>query len=475
MTVYAIAPCPGCNEPGGARYGDDDLCWTCHQNGTRAVEPEPELPAVVEPVDTTEMLEAVGKLVRRFVVLPSSSAYLAVALFVMHTWAFKAAHATPYLVVESPEKQSGKTRLLEVLEMVCHNPLKVASITAAALFQSVAGHQPTLLIDEADAIFGGNSERNEDLRGVLNAGNLPGSPVIRGGKNGKPVRYDVFCPKVIAGIATGKLPDTIRDRAIINPMDRKLRSEKVERLRRHRIQGELDSLRSRLAAWADQNHNALFEYDLPEPMEKISDRLEEAWEPLLAIADLAGGGYPAKARAAAEGLAPDGDEDAAASHVLLLALRDVFGSSDKMSTRQIIVALNENEELPYGSWNDGNGIRPTGISRSLRRYRIKPKKVRVGETVLQGYHREQFESAWGRYGADLPGTPGTTPANTGDSGGSESGTNAECSGFENGENPRAVRDVPDVPSRNGHLPEAAPEDEVPDWSDEELQDLIDRS
>lgn len=226
--------------------------------------------------DTGELAAAVETFVRRFVVLPSDAGYVTVALFVLHTWAFDAAHATPYLVVESPEKQSGKTRLLEVLELVCHNPVKVASITAAALFQTVSYGTPTLLIDEADAIFAGNGERGEDLRGVLNAGNAPGSKVIRGGKDGKPVSYPVFCPKVIAGIATGRLPDTIRDRAVVVAMDRKLKSERVERLRRRRIQGEVDALRDRLQAWAGQRVAVLDRFELPDALEKISDRMEDA-------------------------------------------------------------------------------------------------------------------------------------------------------------------------------------------------------
>lgn len=192
--------------------------------------------------------------------------------------------------------------------------MKTASISAAALFQTIGDRHPTFLIDEVDAIFAGNSDRHEDLRGVLNAGNAPGSRVIRGGKDGKPVSYEVYCPKVIAGIATGKLPDTIRDRAIVVPIDRKLRSEPVERLRRRLLQAELDTLRGQLAAWAEQNHELLFRYELRAPLEKISDRLEEAWEPLLAIAELAGGEWPDMARAAAESLAGEGDDDATASH-----------------------------------------------------------------------------------------------------------------------------------------------------------------
>jgi Protein of unknown function (DUF3631) len=336
-----------------------------------------------------------------------------------------------------------------VLELICRDPVKAASITAAALFQSVGSGRSTLLIDEADSIFASNGDRNEDLRGVLNAGNVPGSPVIRGGRDGKPVRYDVFCPKVIAGIATGKLPDTVRDRAIVCPIDRKLKSERVERLKRHRLKAELEDLRSRLSAWAEANQGQLFNYDLPEPLEKISDRLEQAWEPLIAIAELAGGQYPEKARAAAEDLAGEDDENTTASHALLMALKDVFGNRHSMHTKDIVAALNDDKELTFGPWNDDKGIKPTEIARLLRRYRIKPRKVNIAGTHLQGYQQEQFKTVWGRYGGDLGGTSGTSQRLSGFSEVRETEPGSKSSCSEQGQNPRPIREVPWVPGKSG--------------------------
>jgi Protein of unknown function (DUF3631)/Domain of unknown function (DUF3854) len=471
--------------PGGAKVGADDFVAAGRQLDdivrlSTASAPEPSaggdrratpLRHAVKAPATTPLLERIGVFIRRFVILPSPAGYLAVSLFVLHTWAFTAAHATPYAVVESPEKQSGKTRLLEVLALICRNPLMVASITAAALFQSVSEGFPTLLIDEVDAIFAGSSERNEDLRGVLNAGNVPGSPVIRGGKDGKPVSYDVFSQKVIAGIATGKLPDTVRDRAIVIPIDRKLRTERVQRLRRRRLKDELVALRDACAAWAEENHERLVEYDLPEPMHVVSDRMEEAWEPLLAIADLAGGAYPAKARAAAEDLSGVGDDDnATASHMLLMALKDVFGDREKMFSKDIVAAINADDDLGFGTWSDGAGIKAHEIGRLLKRYRTRPRKLRQGEKTLQGYLRGQFVAAWERYGADLAGTSGTTPVNTGDSGDPGPGTNAECSGSENVAIPDEIRDVPSVPDKTG--PEGTEGDD--DDPDGIFADLLDR-
>ena len=40
-------------------------------------------------------------------------------------------------MVQSPEKQSGKTRLLEVLGVLVREPLQVASASEAALFRTI--------------------------------------------------------------------------------------------------------------------------------------------------------------------------------------------------------------------------------------------------------------------------------------------------------------------------------------------------
>lgn len=64
-----------------------------------------------------------------------------------------AADTTAYLAITSAEKRSGKTRLLEVLELVVHAGLPTANTSDAALFRTISELGPTLLLDEVDAIF----------------------------------------------------------------------------------------------------------------------------------------------------------------------------------------------------------------------------------------------------------------------------------------------------------------------------------
>ena len=70
----------------------------------------------------------------------------------------------------SPEKRSGKTRLLEVLALIVARPWFTGRVTAAVLVRKLAKETPTLLLDESDAAFAAEKEYAAALRGILNAG-----------------------------------------------------------------------------------------------------------------------------------------------------------------------------------------------------------------------------------------------------------------------------------------------------------------
>jgi hypothetical protein len=186
----------------------------------------------------SHFLDEIAAFVQRFVILKRSE-LLVISLWIAHTWAFEASDATPYLAVTSAEMRSGKTRLLEILELLVHNPWKTGRVTPAALARKIESDCPTLLLDEWDATARGNQEFTETLRGILNAGHRRNGKVsVCGPKSGgyQPTDFRVFCPKVIAGI--GKLPETIADRSIQIRLKRKAPGEKVDRFRTNLMLGE---------------------------------------------------------------------------------------------------------------------------------------------------------------------------------------------------------------------------------------------
>ena len=102
------------------------------------------------------------------------------ALWVLHTWIFEEFEQTSYLNPRSPEKQSGKTGLLEVLEQLCPNPGRWTLPSEAAVYRTIEAYKPTLLLDEIDAIWNErNGDRYEGLPALLNSGNRHGASVPR--------------------------------------------------------------------------------------------------------------------------------------------------------------------------------------------------------------------------------------------------------------------------------------------------------
>jgi len=252
-----------------------------------------EQAAAVAAVDIAEgaaILADVERFLRRFVVFTTRAQAVAVTLWVAHTWAFEAAETTLYLHVTSAEKQSGKTRLCDVLVLLCRGALKAADSTASALFRSIGVPPPTLLFDEVQLLFartaGDDAKR---LQAVLNAGYEEGGCVrlVEGeGAARAPVEYSAYCPKVLAG--TGELPDMLADRSIPVRLQRKKKGEDAERFRRRLVRPAAAELRARVAGWAAAALPALTGAT-PEPPDALTDRQQDGWEALLAIADAAAG------------------------------------------------------------------------------------------------------------------------------------------------------------------------------------------
>jgi Protein of unknown function (DUF3631) len=350
------------------------------------VQPEPR---------TIGGLEDVVRFIRRFVVLSDQEAD-ALALWCAHTHALDAAEATPYMTVTSPEKQSGKTRLLEVLELLVREPLMTMNISDAALFRIVNDKQSTLLMDEVDAIF--KARDREELRGMLNAGHRRGARAVRmGGANNRTAEwFSVFCPKVFAGIGDC-LPDTIVSRSIPVRLQRRLPDEPIARFRRREVAPEGEELRDRLIDWLEPQLHDLAQAR-PELPEALDDRAQDVWEPLLAIADLAGGDWPIRAlRSAARLSGPEAraDEEGSKTAILLRDIKIVFenGAGDRIRTSELIEQLSAIEESPWGDWY-GKPISVHGLAKLLHPYRIKTLSIWVEGENARGYKREQFEDAW---------------------------------------------------------------------------------
>ncbi len=252
-----------------------------------------------------ELLDDVRKFLGRFVSYSSEHASIAHSLWIGHAHLMASWESTPRLAFLSPEPECGKSRALEVTELLVPNAIDVTNVSSAYLFRKCGDEengQPTILFDEIDAIFGPKAKENEDLRSFINGGHRRGACFGRCVVHGKTVTTEEiqsYAAVALAGL--GWLPDTVMSRSVIIRMRRRRPDEKVEPFR-HRVHAPAgEELRRRLVEWAGEVADRA-ELARPEMPPGVEDRAADGWEPLLAVADLVGNDWPKLARNAAVAL-----------------------------------------------------------------------------------------------------------------------------------------------------------------------------
>jgi hypothetical protein len=370
-----------------------------HRNRTRA-KPKglPETNGAVEPKPTQPKspLGEVTSFIRRYVVMTDDQ-LLVVGLWVLHTHLIDIAEQTPYLAVTSPEKQCGKSRLLEVLDPLVRDGWQQILPSEAVVYRTVNARMPTLLLDEVDTIFNPRTaDKYEGLRALLNSGHRRSAKVPRCvGATQNIVEFSTFCPKVLAGIGT--LPDTVADRSIPIRLARKTRDEHVERFTQRVVKPVATALHDQIRAWAAANRKVLAK-TIPDMPDEISDRMQEGCEQLVAIADRLGAGV--EARKALLGLLTGERLDDVDTWRLRL-LRDIKAIFDEhpnaraAHTANLLGRLHSMEEAGWDGYYGGLDAR--GLASLLHHYGIASTTVNVRGERAKGYRRRDFEDAWKRY------------------------------------------------------------------------------
>lgn len=352
-----------------------------------------------DPLDGAQLLDDVQHFLARFVAFPSREALGAAALWVAHTHLMDCWDSTPRIAHLFPEPGSGKTRALEVYELLVPRPLLSINATSAYMFRKVSDPEgaPTILFDEIDTVFGPRARENEDLRGLLNAGHRRGATAGRCVVKGKVVETEelpAYAAVAMAGL--GDLPDTLMSRSVVIRMRRRAPHERVEPFRRRLHLAEGKGLQAGLAEWAG-SVTAAVKGAWPQMPDGITDRNADVWEPLLAVADAAGGHWPATARRCAVALVAAAQAGSPTLGVQLLSdLRRVFADDDLLPTEVIIERLVALEETPWGDLR-GKALDARSLARRLKPYDITPKVIRWGESTPRGYRREDCADAWARY------------------------------------------------------------------------------
>lgn len=373
-----------------------DLEKLTSDNNQNAANDDGEIfPAVTlwpDTVNGAELLTDLAAIIKKHVIADPATINAA-ALWVAFTWFIDVVDVAPIANITAPEKRCGKSVLLGVLTRLSCRAMSVSNIGSAALFRSIELWQPTLLIDEVDAFLA----EHEEARGILNAGfTRDGAFVIRCvGDDHTPTRFSVWGAKALCGI--GKIADTLADRSIPLRLRRKLPGERTVKIR-HADKDAFADLVGKLARFAIDNRDAI-RIARPAEIEGLNDRANDCWEPLLAIAGLAGADWPTIARTAAVTLHGLDEEAPSIGAELLASIRDAFDhkNTDKLSTADLLDTLAQDDEAPWAAWNRGNPMTSHQLSKRLSEFGIKSNTIRIDLRTAKGYQREQFAEAFKRY------------------------------------------------------------------------------
>ena len=365
-------------------------------------------------------LNALRSAIRTYVVLPDEHSLDAVTLWTAATHLQPQFQHAPRLAITGPQKRCGKSRLLDVVEATCHRPIMTVNASVAAVYRSIGENPPTLLVDEADTIFNPKAAGDaEALRGILNGGHQRKRDTLRiNGKSMEVETYKTFAMAALAGI--GDLPDTLMDRSVVVRMRRRTATEYAAPFRT-RDADALQPLRERLAAWAA---TVAEQAAVMDPAMPVQDRAADTWEPLVIVADLAGGPWPDLARAACRAITARESDRPGLDDYPLQLLADIHaayaavGNPEVLPIKQLILLLCSDEESPWPSYQN-RGLTPRYLQMLLRDFDISSRNYRFpAQPQAKGFARAQFLDAWTRYCPTLlkdeatttPATPGTTPA-----------------------------------------------------------------
>ncbi len=365
-------------------------------------------------VDAVNLLNEIHDNLNKYLTLPPHAATV-MTVWVLYSYLIDVIYVMPYLCINAPEKQCGKSLVLEVLSKLAKKSYITTKISAATLYRFMEQYKPTLLIDEADTFI----KSDPDMQNALNAGYIRGNCALKtsSDKDHKIEKFDASGAKVITAInAINVLPDTVIDRSIIIKLKKKTEDEKTVRYRRqainnpnHPIYKSFAIIRSKLLKLAE---------DIKERVEDkfldvnffntfdvygVSDRMKDNWEPLLVIASIIGGDWYTNSLKAFDEISKiEIPQETIHSNLLCDIYKLVKGKlSDKVniSTKDLIKELCES--LPDSNWNDfkfGKPLNEKDLNRLLGFYELKSRKIHNKcSKDFRGFYFKDFEDCFNRY------------------------------------------------------------------------------
>jgi putative DNA primase/helicase len=354
----------------------------------------PDVESWPEPVNAKTWLDEVLVQLRRYIVIHDDAAAVICALSVPFAWVHdEVATYSPILAIQAADVEAAKTTLTLVLSLLTPRARVIVKPTGPSLYRLIDRHHPTLCVDNGDKLLA----RDRDLTDVVNASWTRGVRIPRT-VDGNIHEFDPFCFKIINGVdLLPHLDPATRTRSIVVDLLPKLPDETVVNFKHAKADPQFAILWRQAKRWSDDNAVAVRDAT-PSLPDGFDGRLAENYALLFAIADIAGGDWPQRARAAAIKLARQYDV-VSLGRQLLAVFYDLFSRYEgELTSKQVEAALPaygdqwanyKNRGKPANKWDIAALLRPFGIAPTV----IHPR----GRAADRGYRDAQFEVAFRHY------------------------------------------------------------------------------
>lgn len=360
-----------------------------------------------DPVDGEALARDLCDAIRAYVVL-GEARLIGIALWVAGTFFLEVSTHAPRLAITSPQMRCGKTTLLRTIGELVPRPVNGENMSPAVLFRLAELAQPVFLLDEVDQQLSPQAQHRSDLLSIINSGHERSGKVWRMSGEGAamvPTAYRVFSFMALAGI--GKIrSESLRDRCIAVPLERRLPEEKIERFDYERRE-HLHEIRAKLARFAADNMDAVARAAVVVMPSQLNDRQADNWRMAFRIAQVIGGDWPEKVRQAAIVLSThaDRDNDDDLKLILLADCRDIHAALDAKPDDWVktSVLINHLHKIEEREWGDAQRpltdrrladlLRSFGIRSSAHDFSSRA----TGRDVKKGYPWQSFLEVWKRY------------------------------------------------------------------------------
>src|SRR5215467_7296474 len=368
-------------------------------------QPPPQNPTNPPPA---EMLDSLTSFLRQYLVCDQYQLNV-IALWIVHTWCYQHFPTTAYLNICSAEPESGKTRCLELLNLLSNSPWLATGVLKGTIIDKLLtperctenlGAPHTVLLDDCHHTFG-PSER-QPLIALLNTGSQKTGRYILG-----PDEYCLFGPKAFA--SNVPLLPSLASRCITISLKRKKQSEPVRRFDRNAAEAQAAILLAWLntigsnPGWLAKKANET----PPGIPKRLTPHEQDCAEPLIHIAGAIGGHWPEKARTAIDIIFQNAEGTTRTE--LLCDLRVIFfnkNDPEYLATKDLLTELALRDHRPWSSWGGKSGKKLAGMLKPLGIFRTEFHPAEGDH--FRGYLFKSFQDAWERYIPPVPADFGRT-------------------------------------------------------------------